>query len=234
MKQKLLFIACLFVMAGNLFGQKQISEGKVVMELTDISSDDPQTAAMMEMMKGSQTIINFNKTGHASKMSMMGGMVEVKTYVNNENKMFDMLMDMMGQKFWIQSSLDELSKGEEAKQAQNAKVEYNKESTKKIMGYNCYAMTVTMPDNPDLKLTGFVTEDIKTDANIIQGMQAIKFAGFPIEYTLTTPMVKMTMTAVEIKETADASDLTAQTGGYTKMTMDEFKKKMGGMGGFGF
>ena len=60
MKQNLLFIACLFVMAGNLFGQKQISEGKVVMELTEISSDDPQTAAMMEMMKGSQTIINFN------------------------------------------------------------------------------------------------------------------------------------------------------------------------------
>lgn len=234
MKQKLLFIACLFVLVGNIIAQKQINEGKVVMELTDITSPDPQTAQMMEMMKGSQTIINFNGEGHASKMSMMGGMVEVKTYVNNQSKMFDMLMDMMGQKFWIQSSLDDLAKDEEVKKSQNAKVEYDKGNTKKIMGYNCYAMTVTMPDNPDLKLTGYVTEDIKTDANIIQGMQAIKFAGFPIEYTLETPNVKMTMTAVEVKETVDATQLKAQTSGYTKMTMEEFKQKMGGMGGFGF
>lgn len=234
MKQRLLFILCLIVVAGNMFAQKTMSQGMVVMELTDITSPDPQTAAMMEMMKGSQTEINFNTKGHSSKMSMMGGMVEVKTYVNSETKAFDMLMDMMGQKYWIQSNTDELAKDEQAQKAANAKVEYNKDQKKKIMGYDCYAMTVTMPDNAEMKLTGFVTEDIKTDANIIQGMQAIKFAGFPIEYTLETPMVKMTMTAIDIKDNVDASKLTAQTSGYTKMTMEEFKQKMGGMGGFGF
>ena len=44
--------------------------------------------------------------------------------------MFDMLMDMMSQKFWIQSSLDDLAKDEEVKKSQNAKVEYDKGNTK--------------------------------------------------------------------------------------------------------
>ena len=234
MKQKLLVILCLIFFFFYMFSQKSISQGMVVMEITEISSPDPQTASMMEMMKGSQTEINFNTQSHASKMSMMGGMVEVKTYVSNETKVFDMLMDMMGQKYWIQSTLDDLAKDEQAQKAANAKVEYNKDQKKKIMGYDCYAMTVIMPDNAEMKVTGYVTEEIKTDANIIQGLQAVKFAGFPIEYTVETPMMKLTMSAVDIKDKVDTTKLTPQTSGYTKMTMEEFKQKMGGMGGFGF
>ena len=234
MNKKLFTLAILFVSAIGLMAQKSLSKGLVKMEITQVSSPDPQTASMLEMMKGSQTEIYFNDKKHATKMSMMGGMVEVKTYINQESKGFDMLMDMMGQKMWIASNLDEMANDEQAKKAATSKVEYNKADKKEILGYHCYAMTVTMPDVPDMKLTGYVTEEIKTDANIIQGMQAIKFAGFPIEYTVENTQMKMTMTAVEIKDVVEEDKMVAKTDGYTKMTMEEFKKKMGGMGGFGF
>ncbi len=217
------------------FSQKSLSEGKIVMEISNVTSEDPQTAAMLEMMKGSQTEINFNKSSHSTKMSIMGGMVEVKTYTNNDDKKFDMLMDMMGQKMWIASTLDEMAKDEQAKKALDTKVEYNKEDKKVILGYNCYAMSMSSPDNPDVVIKGYVTEDIKTDANIIQGFQAVKFSGFPMEYTMKTEAMTMTMTTKEIKESIDTSSLMAKTDGYTKMTMAEFKSKMGGMGaGLGF
>ncbi|MBK8700716.1 MAG: hypothetical protein IPN29_14735 [Saprospiraceae bacterium] len=235
MNKKLFMLAFLLVGFVSTYAQKTLNKGMITMEITEVTSPDEQTAMMLEMMKGSQTEVYFDGTKHASKMSMMGGMVEVKTYVNQDSKSMDMLMDMMGQKMWIASNLDEMAKDEQAQKAASAKVEYDKSKKKEILGYNCYAMTVTLPDAGDMKLTGFVTEDIKTDANIIQGMQSIKFQGFPIEYTVENPMMKMTMTAVAIKDTLDVSKLEAKTDGYNKMTMAEFKAKMGNMGGgFGF
>jgi hypothetical protein len=217
------------------YSQKSLSEGKVVMEISDVTSEDPQTAQMLEMMKGSQTEINFSKSGHSTKMNMMGGMIEIKTYTNTVDKKFDMLMDMMGQKMWIASTLDEMAKDEQAKKAMDTKVNYDKSKKKVILGYDCYAMSLSSPENPDIMINGYVTEDIKTDANIIQGFQAVKFSGFPMEYTVKTEAMTMTMTAKEIKETVDAASMVAKTDGYSKMTMEEFKKKMGAMGGgFGF
>ncbi len=231
------FLTLTFILVSILsgFSQKTLSEGKIVMEITEVTSDNAQTAQMLEMMKGSQTEINFNKDGHATKMSIMGGMVEVKTYTNTGSKQFDMLMDMMGQKYWISSNLDEMAKDEAAKKMAETKVEYKKDDKKVILGYNCYAMSVVNPENPDVKISGYVTEEVKSDANIIQGFQAVKFSGFPMEYTMTTPDMKLTMSAKDIKDKSDANTLVAKTDGYTKMTMEEFKTKMGGMGaGLGF
>jgi hypothetical protein len=192
-------------------------------------------AMALEMMKGSQTEINFSDKGHSTKMSMMGGMIEVKTYTNNTTKGFDMLMDMMGNKMWITSNLDEMSKDEKAKStAENAKITYDKNDTKVIAGYKCYAMNVALPETPEVSLKGYITQDIKTNANIIQGFQALKFDGFPMEFTMNSDKMSLTMSTKEIKDSIDASALVAKTDGYTKMTMDEFKAKMGGMGGFGF
>jgi hypothetical protein len=229
----LVFIASTYFLS---FAQKSLSEGKIVMEISNVTSEDPQTAQMLEMMKGSQTEINFGKDGYSTKTSIMGGMVEVKTFTNTGSKQFDMLMDMMGQKMWIASNTDEMAKDDESKKVlESSKVVYNKEDKKVILGYNCYAMKLTTPENPDMTIAGYVTEEIKTNANIIQGFQAVKFDGFPMEYTVDTKAMKMTMSAKDIKDKSDAAAMVPKTDGYTKMTMEEFKQKMGGMGaGFGF
>jgi hypothetical protein len=238
MNKNLFSILCLTLLfTVNIFAQKQLNTGKVVMEITGVASDNDQTAMALEMMKGSQTEINFTSEKYGTKTSMMGGMIEVKSYINQGAKSFDMLMDMMGQKMWIFSNLDEMTNNPEAKKAAEAKIEYNKEDKKVIKGYNCYGVKVAMPEDAGgMSMTGYVTEDIKTGANIIQGMQSLKFNGLPLEFTIKNPAMSITMTAVEITDSPNVDALTAKTDGYTKMTMDEFKQKMSAMGagGFGF
>ncbi|MBK9257756.1 MAG: hypothetical protein IPM42_20040 [Saprospiraceae bacterium] len=214
--------------------QKVLETGSVKMEITAVSSDDPQMAMGLEMMKGSQTEVFFDKGKHATYMNMMGGMMEIKNYVDEKENTMNMLFDMMGQKMWIEAALEDAQNAQQKEIASKSEIKYDKSDTKKVMGYNCYKMTVTNPEMEGVTLTGYVTEDIKTKANLAQGFQSLEFAGYPMEFTVGNAQFSMTMTAVDIKETVDASKFKYDTKGYKKMTMEEFQKNMGGMGGFGF
>jgi len=48
---------------------------------------------------------------------------------------------------------------------------------------------------------------------------------------MESPQMSMTMETKELSDKMDESSLTVDTGGYKKMTMEEFQKSMGGMGG---
>ena len=226
-----LFLA-FFIVAG--YSQMSLDKGEVKMEITDISSDNEQMAMQLEMMKGSQTSVYFDKDSYSSQMSMMGGMVNIKTYSNSGANTFDMLMDAMGQKMWVASSLDESVDNKEKEMTDKMKIEYDKDDVKEILGYKCYKVKVTNPeaDANALSMSGYVTEDIKTNANIIQGLQTLKFEGFTLEFTVVNPMMSMTMTAIEVNKDFDSAKLVPVTEGFKKMTMDEFKASMGGLGGF--
>ena len=224
-----------FVTIGFLNAQKTLDKGYVKMEITNISSDDPQMAMGLEMMKGTQTELYFTKDQYITNMNMMGGMIETKTLINNSAGTMDMLFNAMGQKMWISSTLEEASKGEQAKIAETAKIVEDLNDTKEVLGYKCHAVNITTPEMADMKVKCYVTKEIKTNANLIQGMQALKLNGYPMEFTLTMPTMTMTMAAKEVSENVDDSKFKLNTEGYKKMTMAEFQKQMGGMGaGFGF
>ena len=95
-------------------------------------------------------------------------------------------------------------------------------------------MSVTNPEMDGVTLSGYVTAEIKTKANIIQGFQSLEFEGYPMEFSIGSPQFSMTMTAIDVKDSVDENKFLLDTKGYKKMTMDEFQKSMGGMGGFGF
>lgn len=146
-----------------------------------------------------------------------------------------MLFDMMGNKTWIESKLDDAQTPQQKEIASKSKIEYDKSNTKDILGYKCYKMTVTNPEMEGMTVTAYVTEDIKTKANLIQGFQSLEFSGYTMEFTVGNPQFSMTYTAVEIKDSVDDSKFAYDTKGYKKMTMEEFQKSMAGMGGgFGF
>jgi hypothetical protein len=214
----------------NAFSQKTIEKGFIKMEITKVGSDDPEMDMMLSAMKGTQTDVYFKDEQYITSMDMMGGMMKMKVQVDKTSNRMNMLMDMMGQKTWVESGLDERS--EEQKQvAASSKITYDKKDTKEILGYKCYKVTVTNPEMEGTTVTGYVTEDIKTKANIIQGFQSLEFAGFTMEYTIANPQVTMTMTAVEVSDKVDDAMFMLDTKGYKKMTMEEFQKTMGGMGG---
>lgn len=143
-----------------------------------------------------------------------------------------MLMDAMGNKIWVESDIDKAETVAEKQVAEQSKVTYDKADTKTILGYKCHKMTLTNPEMEDFTLTGYVTQDIKTNANLVKGFQSLNFDGYLMEYTISNPQFSITMSAVEVKDTFDESKFNFDTKGYKKMTMDEFQKSMGGMGGF--
>lgn len=213
--------------------QKNLDKGYVKMEITEATSDDPQMAMGLEMMKGSETEIFFTEGKYLTTMNMMGGMVKMSNLVNTESQKMDMLFDAMGNKMWIDSNLEEAKKNK-PQDMSGYKVDYDKSQTKEIMGYTAYKTTISIPDDPSMTVEGWITDEIKTDANIIQGMEDLKLDGFPLEFSIVNPQMRMTFKATDIKDSVDASVFELNTTGYKKMTMEEFTKQMGGMGGMGF
>jgi hypothetical protein len=211
--------------------QKTMDKGYVKMEITEATSDDPQMAMGLEMMKGSVTEIFFTEGKYKTSMNMMGGMVKMDNIVDVSTNKMDMLFDAMGSKSWVDTDLDEAKKNKPATQnMEEFEVEYDKSQTKTILGYEAYKATISIPNIQGMVVTGWITEAIKTDANIIQGMDDLKLQGFPLEFSLSNPQMKMTFSATDIKDTVDESQFVIKTDGYKKMTMKEFQNTMGGMG----
>lgn len=216
--------------------QKSLDKGYIKMEITEATSDDPQMAMGLEMMKGSETEIFFTKGKYMTTMNMMGGMIKMNNLVDTESNKMDMLFDAMGNKMWVDTNLDEAKKNKPTQDMSDYKVTYDREVTKEILGYKAFKTTISMPANPGMTVEGWVTDEIKTDANIIQGMEDLKLEGFPLEFSIvnSNPSMKMTFSAKDVKDSVDDKVFTLNTTGYTKMTMEEFSKQMGGMGGMGF
>jgi len=234
MKRTFLPLLAFLTVSLNIVAQKTIDSGYIKMEITEVASDDEQTNMMLQMMKGTQTEVFFKGYAYVTSMDMMGGMVKTQTYVNEQSKSFDMLMDAMGQKYWINSDLDEARNSENSKVAENAKVTYDKDDTKKILGYNAYRVNIELPGQEGLAITGYVSEEIKTKANLMQGMESLKLNGYPLEFTVNNPQMKMTMTTVEINDKVDESRMEMRTEGFQKITMQEFTQQMGAGMGLGF
>lgn len=213
--------------------QKTIDEGYIKLEITEVTSEDKNMASQLKMMEGSITEVYFTDGKYRTSSNMMGGMAIMENHINVESRKVDMLFSMMGKKMWIDTNLDEAKQSKMGVQnVEDYKVEYDKSQTKEILGYSTYKVIITS-DKQGMSAEGWITEQIKTDANIIQGMEDLKLAGFPLELTISVSAMKskMTMAATEIKDTVDASSFVLKTDGYEKMTMKEFMDSMGGMMG---
>lgn len=227
-----LFLTVSIPLFGVLHAQKTLDKGFIKMELTEVSATDPQVAASLEMMKGSQTEIYFTPEKSVSFMSMMGGMVEIKNYADHTSKTNDMLFNMMGNKTWVTMPIKDENNEDVKKMMESAQIEKLPDDVKTISGYKCSKVIVKLPE-ADLELIAYVTDEIKNSSNPVQGFEGFNFGGFPLEFTTKNNMFSMTMSTIEIIEEVDEKKLTMKTDGYQKMTLEEFQKTMGGMG-FGF
>ncbi len=228
MKQLGFIFSFLLFMLTYSTAQEVIESGKVSFEVSDITSEDPQMAMMMAGMKGMRTEFNFKENMHTIDMDM--GFVKVKVLVDKKNNKMDMLNDAMGNKTWIESALDADKEGQET--AKNTKVSIDKSKTKVVAGYPCHYFEFTNPDVPDMFVSGYLTEKIKSKANLIQGFQALELDGFMLEYTVKAPQMTMVTTAKEVSTTVDENKFVLNTKGYTKMSMEDYmemvKKFSGG------
>lgn len=211
------------------WSQKVLTEGIIKMEVSDVQAEDPQMAAQLEMMKGTTMEVAFKGNNHVSNVNMMGGLAIIRSQILESEKKMNLLMDMMGQKFWIESNLEEAVSAEQKELAQKSVITYDENDKKEIMGYSCYKMTITNPDM-GMDVSGYVTNAIKSKANLIRGFETLEYKGFPMEFTVKNNMFSMTTTTIAVEDKVDDSKLQIDTTGYKKMTMQEFQESFGGMG----
>ncbi len=230
MKNYFLNLLLLIIPFVGINAQKVLNKGYIKMEFTDLKASDPQMQQGLEMMKGTTTEIYFNEKMSKSVVDMMGGMMNIVTLKENNSDKTSMYYNMMGQKMLIEIS-DEEAKKMNKDQDIKPQVTYDKSKTKNILGYNCYAMEVKMPNN--MTMTGWMTEDIKAAPGGVQGVENLELKGFPLEITIKMgDKMSMTIKTTEIKDTVSDDVFKVDPTGYKKMTMEEFQKSVGGSMGF--
>ncbi len=237
-KAILLCVACLMTMVTTL-AVAQSDKGTITMEIVDVTSDNQQVAAQLQMMKGTQLNVYYKGQVSVTSMNMMGGMVVTNVKMSEKGDM-DMLMTMMGQKIWVQASKAEQdrARAENANAMTDLDIEYDESDTKNIAGFDCYKMIVTSPDNEGFKLEAYITPKLKINAAMIQNVDISEFRGVPLEYIISSAVpgmggsMNMVFSTTNYSNDVDDAMLQLNTDGFTKMTLQEFMSSMGGAMGF--
>ena len=234
--KNILLLPLFLLLTLTTYAQKTLDKGVIKMELTEASSENEQMSAVFEMMKGSETNYVFNEEKALVTQTFMGGMVSITSLNNFKTDETTMLFDMMGQKMMVETNAKELESAKELqdqnKAMENMKITYDEADTKSILGYTCHKANVDVGNG--MKVSLYVTEDIKASNTLIKGLEGMELNGFPLEMTMNTPDFKMVYTTTEILTEMDPAVLKVNTEGYKKMTFQEFQQTMGGMGGMGF
>ena len=203
--------------------QTQLKKGSVTYSMTM-----PGATEEMAAMGESTITVHFDEKTQATDMSMMGGMMLMKTIVPTRNKKDSkMTMEVMGMKYEITDVGEEASKTSKGlSNLDDAKeIVYDKKDTKEIVGFKCYKAIITMNDGS--KNTFYVTDAIAPQAPSSPEAK-VKLAGYPLEMTIQTAQGNMVMTATKFSKEIPA-DAFKVGEGFTKVTMEEFQKQMGGM-----
>jgi GLPGLI family protein len=216
MKTKvLMFIAGLFLATSvNMFAQE--FEGKIVYSITYPKLDNPEMLGMLPKettiyMKGDMTRVEAN--------SGMG--VKNITISNAKEKKATVLMDMLGQKFQIESTEAESDKDNPYK---DAKVTITDE-TKMIAGYKCTKAIVDAKDNG--KIDVYFTKELGVNSKNASGPFK-QIDGAVLEYSMSQQGMNMKFTASSITKEKVADSKFTIPEGYTKVTKEELMKSMSG------
>lgn len=203
-----LLIACVFTL------QAQDFEGRIVYSVTyeDMSE---QMAMYSSMLPKELTITIKGKNVRTEAPPVMGNtqysIINVK-----DNKAY-MLIDGMGQKIYLETDLDELTR-----ESVKPKVTHMDE-TKEILGYKCKMAEVDQGIEGGEPITLYYTEKIP---NVLDQYGDIK--GFPLQFDETNPQFTKIMVAKEIiKEKVDMSKFKIPSG-FKKTTKEELQKMTGG------
>ncbi|HEB61771.1 MAG TPA: hypothetical protein ENI82_01340 [Bacteroidetes bacterium] len=230
--KKTILILLVFVtfFSNKIFAQ---DSGYIKFEITDFKADnpdDPQMKMVENMIKATTTKLYFEKERALTKINSMGGMSTVKIIMDKDSN-GEMYMEMMGQKILVKMPKDEIEKMKKENDEKDAEYIHHKDQTKEILGYKTHLVEIKTPDQKSAVMTLWVTEDIKTNGMVSQGMDNSKIGGFPLEYTVSVPgQFSMTTKATEFKKDFDKSVFDFDKTGYKEMSMDDLQNMGGGAG----
>ena len=231
----------LFLLVGtSTYAQKEMKEGVISMEITAVESSDEGMAGMLQMLKGSEMSVSFNKDNSLMTMDMMGGMMKTRALTKKNSKEMITLIDAMGQKMMNKMAKEEFEKTKGKAKDIKMDITYDKSDTKKILDYNCHKAIIKIPmpakegqESQFVEMIAYVTNDLKLSESLMQGVEASNLKGTPLEYSIKSAMqgqaFSMTFTTTGIKTSVDKSIFELNTEGYKEVTLEQMQS-MGGMG----
>jgi GLPGLI family protein len=213
---KKLITAVAIFMCAFTYAQK---EGSVTY-LMAMEGIPPEQAAMMGDM---ETKIYYKDKKSLTEMSSM--MFSSKT-LSDENGQL-VLMDQMGNKFFMRASKAELDKNAEVNKDKEPKIEYLNE-TKTIAGFECKKAIVTATGKEgEVKMDVWYTEKVPyiSQGGARKGGEMFKgLKGMPMEFTIKQGPMNIKMTAKEVSfDKVPDSKFVLTTEGYTEKKMDDLK-----------
>lgn len=220
MKKKLFGLLLIAFSNIVMFAQKTSFEGIVKYDVTfDNAANIPAEAAAM--LKGSEIVIYIKGDKQRADANMM--LQKTTSITDNKNKTVITLMDVMGQKYLIQMSEDEVKK----ELANGPETEIKPlEGTKMIAGYTCKKAQVTIKKNGayEMNSTVYYTEEIPSSKlkPVYKGLN-----GCPLEYSVNANGINMKFTAKSIsKESISDGTFEPVCEGYTKIKAEDLQKQL--------
>jgi hypothetical protein len=219
MKSSLTFVLLFLVSAALVAGKP--FDGVITYKIS--YPDSKYSEAQMNMFPKVMTV-SVKGSKARTEMNVGGGTtVEILDYVAKTKVA---LINMMGQKFAIKQTREEIEK--ENADAPKGSINVTNE-TKNIAGYNCKKAIVTT-DEDGVKTTFEVwfTEEIGSkDANFDNPLYK-DINGVLLEFSLKTPQIAMKFSATSVeKKIVPAKDFEIPAD-YTLTTQEELKSKFGG------
>lgn len=213
--------------------QGVIEKGYIKIEVVDVKAENSDLAAMAGMFKNSQTEVYFLPKKSLTKINMMGGMTTTTVLIDEQSENNLYLMSLMGQKIKLDLTKEELKKMQSGENsAADMEIRYFKDQKREILGYSCYKAEMIIKSTKDVGMTLWVTDKIKTNAQVAQGMETEMLKGFPLAYEVSVQgQFKMMMEATKFEKDFDKTVFNVNTKGYKSMTYDEFMDNIGNMMG---
>jgi len=219
----LLLVVCLVIYSGQAKAGDKDFSGIIVYNISYGESEmDPQMMAMMPKT------MKMKIKGENSRTEINMGMGSTIVVFNGEDKSGFTLMDIMGQKYAMSMTAEELEK--DIEDGPDVDIEVTDE-TKEIAGCNCKKAVVKLKDkgaDDDAELIVFFTDELGSGMLNYNNSTFKDIEGVMLEYSIKENDMDMTFTAISVTKKKVSDDEFVIPEGYNVMTMSEFESMFGG------
>lgn len=218
----ILLLVCLVLYSGETKAGGDDFSGIIVYNISFGDTEmDPQVAAMMPKT------MKMKIKGESSRMEMSMGMGSTIVVFNGEDKSGFTLMDMMGQKYAMKMTTEEIEK--EMEETPDVDVEVTDE-IKEIAGYSCKKAVVRLKDGEakGMEMTVYFTDELGSGMMNYNNPIYKDVQGVMMEYSIDENDIEMKFTAISVTKKKIGDEEFEIPDGYNVMTMSDFENMFGG------
>lgn len=218
----LVLVVCLLVYTGETKAQDKDFHGVIVYNISFGGADiDPQMAAMMPKT------MKMKIKGEKSRMEMSMGMGSTIVVFNGEDKSGFTLMDIMGQKYAMKMTPEELE--DENENEPEMDIEVTGE-TKEIAGYECKKAIVKSKEKgaENIEMIVYFTDELGSGMLNYNNPMFKDVQGVMMEYAMNENDVEMKFTAISVTKEKIKDEEYEIPEGYNVMNMSDFENMFGG------